>query len=176
MHTYSHAIFTWAAARLTYRAAARAALWGAAGAALPDIPTLVKAANLLWGRRASMTKDEFLGAMEYFEEPSGRADLSLHSLVPEGALLGLYKVLGLEKMDSDKALLSFLVGWAGHNAVDFLTHSKDARPILWPLSQWRWMSPISYWDRECYAVPAMLVEHGVLLALAMSLLYESYKG
>ena len=63
MHTYSHAIFTWAAARYAKREESHAAAWGAAGAALPDLPTLAKAAHLLWHRGNSLTKEEFLESL-----------------------------------------------------------------------------------------------------------------
>ncbi len=176
MHTYSHAVFTWAVARYVKREESHAAVWGAAGAALPDVPVLAKAAYLLWRHRDSMTKEEFLEALEYFKEPSGKLDLTLHSLAPVGALLALYKTLGLTNGDSKKALLFFLLGWAGHNILDFPTHAEDARPPLWPLSRWRWKSPVSYWDRKFYALPCLLAEHGAILALTLTFLYQSYRG
>ena len=180
MHTYSHAIFTWALARSVEREESHAPLWGAAGAALPDLPTLAKAAHLLWSRRDVIAKEEFkkefLEALEYFNAPSGKLDLTLHSLAPVGSMLALYKVLGLKNKDPRRSLLYFLLGWAGHNLMDFPTHAEDARPPLWPLSRWRWKSPVSYWDRKFYALPCLVVEHGALLALALVFLYQSYRG
>ncbi len=170
MHTYSHAIFTWAVARYVNREASHAAAWGAAGSALPDLPTLAKGAYLLWFYRDSMAKEEFLEALEYYNEPSGKLDLALHSLAPVGSMLALYKAVGLKKQDSQRALLSFLLGWAGHSLSDFPTHAEDARPLFWPLSRWRWKSPISYWDREFYALPCFLIEHCMILALVLRLL------
>lgn len=179
MHTYSHAVFTWAVVRYLRREESHAAVWGAAGAALPDVPTLVKAAHLLWRRRDSIDKEEFkeewLEALEYYKEPSGKVDLTLHSLAPVGSLILLYKVLGLKDKDPHGALISFLLGWAGHNLLDLPTHAEDARPPLWPISRWRFKSPISYWDRKFYALPCLVVEHGAILALALALLYEGYQ-
>ncbi len=176
MHTYSHAVFTWAVARYAKQKESHAALWGAAGSSLPDLPTLAKATHLLWKHRDSMTKNEFLTALQYFEEPSGKLDLTFHSLAPVGALLALYKVLGLSKRDSNKALLAFLLGWAGHNVLDFPMHAEDARPPFWPLSGWRFKSPISYWDRKRYALTCLLVEHGAILTLTLAFLYRSYRS
>ncbi len=175
MHTYSHAVFTWAAARYVNREELDAAAWAAAGGALPDLPVLAKAAYLLWRRRGSITKEEFLEALEYFKEPSGKVDLTLHSLAPVGSMLALYKVLGLRKKDPKRALLAFLLGWAGHNLLDFPMHAEDARPPFWPFSRWRWKSPVSYWDRKFYALPFILVEHGAILALILAFLHQSYK-
>jgi LexA-binding, inner membrane-associated putative hydrolase len=175
MHTYSHAVFTWAVARYVQREESHAAVWGAVGSSLPDVPTLAKAAYVLWRHRNSITKDEFLEALEYFEAPSGKLDLSVHSLAPVGALLALYKVLRLKDKDPKRVLLAFLLGWAGHNLMDFPTHADDARPPFWPLLRWRWKSPISYWDRKRYALPLLLTEHGAILMLVLAFLHQSYR-
>jgi hypothetical protein len=75
MHTYSHAIFTWALARYLDPEECHAGLWSAAGSTVPDVPTLVKAARLAWKRRDSISKEEFreeyYEALEYYKEPSG---------------------------------------------------------------------------------------------------------
>ena len=176
MHTYSHAVLTWAAARRIKGEEFHAAAWAAAGSALPDLPTLAKAARLLWRHQGSIEKEEWLDALEYSKEPSGKVDLTVHSLVPVGSLIALYKVLGLRRKDPHGALLAFLLGWAGHNLMDFPTHAGDARPPFWPLSRWRWKSPISYWDRKFYALPCLLVEHGALLALTLATLYQGYRS
>jgi hypothetical protein len=34
-----------------------------------------------------MTREEFYEALEYYEEPSGKIDLSVHSMVPVGCML-----------------------------------------------------------------------------------------
>ncbi len=122
-----------------------------------------------------MIREEFYEALEYYEQPSGKIDLSVHSLVPVCSMLALYKLLGLKRKDPRKAMLYFLLGWAGHNLLDVPTHSSDARPLFWPLSKWRWKSPISYWDRDCYALPCTLVEHAIILALALAFLHQSYR-
>jgi hypothetical protein len=50
-------------------------------------------------------------------------------------------------------------------ASDVLTHGSDARPPLWPLSRWRFESPVSYRERDRHGLPFTVVEHAVLLAL-----------
>ncbi len=37
-----------------------------------------------------------------------------------------------------------------HLAADFPLHHDDAHQHLWPLSQWRFFAPISYWDPAYY--------------------------
>jgi hypothetical protein len=33
-----------------------------------------------------------------------------------------------------------------HISIDFLLHHEDARRQFWPLSEWIFRSPVSYWD------------------------------
>jgi len=33
-----------------------------------------------------------------------------------------------------------------HSAIDFLVHRDDAHMQFWPLTDWRFRSPVSYWD------------------------------
>ena len=38
-----------------------------------------------------------------------------------------------------------------HVALDFPLHHDDGRPHFWPLSDWVFESPVSYWDRSAHA-------------------------
>ncbi|MEO1139951.1 MAG: cobalamin biosynthesis protein CobQ [Pseudomonadota bacterium] len=38
-----------------------------------------------------------------------------------------------------------------HLALDFPLHHDDGRPHFWPISDWVFQSPISYWDRAHHA-------------------------
>ncbi len=38
-----------------------------------------------------------------------------------------------------------------HLALDFPLHHDDGRPHFWPVSQWVFESPVSYWDRGHHA-------------------------
>lgn len=38
-----------------------------------------------------------------------------------------------------------------HLALDFPLHAGDGRPHFWPLSDWVFVSPISYWDSQYHA-------------------------
>lgn len=38
-----------------------------------------------------------------------------------------------------------------HLATDFPLHNDDARPHFWPLSDWVYESPLSYWDSDHHA-------------------------
>lgn len=169
MNTYSHAFFTWVLARYGFRASRKAALCGAAGAALPDVPAFAGTAYyvglpFLRDGWASMSSPEVLEAI-YFTGPFGTAGTLLHSAVPVGMLLALYGLLQLRRRDRQKMLLWFLIGWAGHAVTDFLTHVEDSRPLFWPLSGWEWSSPVSYWNPAYYGREFFLIEHGLMLLI-----------
>ncbi|MEL7282695.1 MAG: cobalamin biosynthesis protein CobQ [Pseudomonadota bacterium] len=38
-----------------------------------------------------------------------------------------------------------------HLALDFPLHHDDGRPHFWPVSDWVFESPVSYWDRSAHA-------------------------
>ena len=39
-----------------------------------------------------------------------------------------------------------------HLTLDFLLHNQDARSQLWPLNNWIFISPLSYWGKNHYAM------------------------
>ncbi len=177
MRTYSHALFTWVLARQGCRAAPGGAAAGAAGAAFPDLPTFLWVAFFSIRRgtapRPTMSHDElheeFLDAV-YFVGPFGSTRVFLHSLVAVALLLVLYRLLGVGRLDVRRILLWFLLGWVWHTLTDFLTHTKDALPLFWPLSNLVWQSPVSYWDPGHYGRQFFLVEHGAILLTVLWLL------
>ena len=116
-----------------------------------------------------------LSRQEFLEEVCGRntfrrPDAALHSTLPVAVALVLYALLGVKRHDRLKAAFAFLLGWAGHVVTDALTHGSDARLLLWPLSRWRFESPVSYRERGRYGRLFTLTEHAVLLAVAARML------
>jgi membrane-bound metal-dependent hydrolase YbcI (DUF457 family) len=53
------------------------------------------------------------------------------------------KTLGL-------GILIISVGAFLHISVDFFTHADDAYAQFWPFSDWRFYSPVSYWQPQYY--------------------------
>ena len=111
-----------------------------------------------------MDSEELLDAI-YFTGPFGTTGSILHSAVPPVALLLVYWLLKLGRRDRRRILL----GWFGHTLADFLTHGDDVRPLFWPITDWTWSSPISYYNsayhgRAFFGEPrAHLPDHGALL-------------
>lgn len=154
MRTYTHALVSYhAARRLSGDPLAAVA---AAGSTLPDLPALAGSAWLL-ARRGCFSREEFHGEV-CARSGFGKPDAALHSAAILGAALPVALAAG-------RRGLSLWSGWAGHVAVDLLTHGADARPVLWPISQRRFESPVSYRERERYGAAFTVVEHGVALAL-----------
>ena len=170
MRTYSHALLTFVAARHSKPDDNSFATWSTVGALTPDVPAGIGAAWLRT-RRLRYSRQDFLKEVcgrEAFRRP----DAALHSVLPVALTLLLYTALGIGKYDKRKAVLSFLLGWAGHVAADVLTHGTDARPLLWPLSEWRFESPVSYRERERYGRLFTLAEHAVLLLVVARMFHS----
>lgn len=182
MRTYSHGVFTWVVARYIFRAGPTAARAGAIGAVLPDLPAIVGVAYLSARRRelpgVGMSHDElherFLDAV-YSTGPFFTAGSLLHSLVPAATVLAVY-LLFFRRRDPRRVVLWFVLGWAAHGLTDLLTHAHDGWPPLWPLSGWRWQSPVSYWDPEYYGQEFALLEHGALLLVILLILVSRRFG
>lgn len=63
-----------------------------------------------------------------------------------------------------------LIAFAGagflHIALDFPLHTHDARMHFWPVSNWVFESPVSYWDRAAHAGVVGPMEFFLSLACA----------
>lgn len=130
---------------------------------MPDIPAGIGAVWL--GARRLYSRESFL------KEVCGRGafrnpDAALHSILP----VALALAISITRRPGPA--LPFVLGWAGHVAADALTHTSDARPLLWPISDWRFESPVSYRERDRHAIPFTIAEHTLVLAAAIRLLDE----
>lgn len=62
-----------------------------------------------------------------------------------------------------------------HSVIDFLCHRNDAHMHFWPVTQWRFRSPVSYWDPAHYGQWFGLFEAGLGIFLAI-LLFGRYRN
>ncbi len=69
-----------------------------------------------------------------------------------------------------------LVAFAGaailHLVFDFALHHDDARRHFWPLTDWVFASPVSYWDKADYGGAAGLIEAGASVLLTGLLIWR----
>ncbi|MEL7491914.1 MAG: hypothetical protein AAGJ73_14450 [Pseudomonadota bacterium] len=56
-----------------------------------------------------------------------------------------------------------------HAALDFPVHADDAHRHFWPLTDWRFISPVSYWDADHHGTLGALIEAAVFFAAAIVL-------
>ena len=59
--------------------------------------------------------------------------------------------LGLAIWAKRPALIAFAAAGILHIALDFPLHTHDARQHFWPLTDWVFESPVSYWDSSAHA-------------------------
>lgn len=157
-----------------------AGIAGAVGAALPDVPAILGTAYYIgpaflrdgW---SSMHSEGVLDAI-YLTGPFGATGYALHAATGPIALLALYVLLRLGRRDRKKVLLWSAVGWLGHTLVDFLTHAEDVRPLFYPLSDWTWSSPVSYYDSDYYGGIFSLASNGLAVAMMAVLLVRRLIG
>ncbi len=62
-----------------------------------------------------------------------------------------------------KVILFFALAALTHMATDLPVHNHDAYRHFWPLSDWRFISPLSYYEREHHAGWVSLIE--IVIAL-----------
>lgn len=180
METYSHAFFTWALAKHGVEAGRAAGVAAATGAVFPDLPSYVGTAyhvgmSFVWEGWEAMHSEALLDAI-YFTGPFGATGSALHSVIPVVLLLIVYRVLGLGRRDTRRILLWFLLGWFGHTVADFLTHVDDTRPFFWPIADWEWSSPVSYYNPLYYGEEFFAISHGLMLLIILWLCAKRVVG
>jgi len=60
-----------------------------------------------------------------------------------------------------------------HIALDFPVHNHDAYAHFWPFSDWRFISPISYWEVDHHAGITSLIEAAIGIA-AIAVLWRRF--
>ncbi len=67
------------------------------------------------------------------------------------------------------ALIAFAGAGLMHLALDFPLHNHDARQHFWPLTDWVFISPVSYWDSDHYGRVVGPLEIAICLVLCVML-------
>ena len=136
MNTPAHLLIGMAA--FSKRDRPKVTLAAAVGAILPDLSLYLMAGYALF--IAQISPNVVFGQM-YFSEEWTRVFRIDNSFVLWGLLLalGLWRKWPILIALSGAALL--------HIALDFPLHHNDGRPHFWPISNWVFESPFSYWDR-----------------------------
>ena len=147
--TTTHGYATWLLSRRARRHRPAMVL----GGVLPDLPAWAMAVvTTRRGRGGSMVARVYTG---------GRARW-MHQAV-HSVFAPLLVWAGSPSGGRGRALAR---GWAGHLVVDLVTHHSDAWPMLWPVTDRRWASPVSYWENDHHARGLRVVELAAIACTA----------
>jgi len=131
-----------------------------AGAVVPDVPVWV----LYLRERARGTPDETIWSVHYQKPFWLNLIHGLHSIPL--ALAGLAACLAL----SAPAGAAFFASMALHSAADLPVHAYDAHRHFLPLSHWRFISPLSYWDERFHGRAVAGAEMALVIAASLVVL------
>ena len=158
------------------------------GAVAPDAPMLV---FYIWERLVRGISEGRIWSERYFD-PGWQVVFDIPSSIPLLALaLGLVVLFGRRTaspgLGPESGVASglrgglrtapalFVASMILHALGDLPLHREDAHRHFFPFSDWRFTSPVSYWDPEHYGGYAALAE--VVLVLAVSVfLFRRYRG
>ncbi len=128
-------------------------IWGAL------IPDLAMFGFYLWMKLATDTPESQIWGVEYFRD-RWQTLFDLFNSIPL-ALLGIGAMLYYKRTGIALLFASILL----HCLEDLPLHHDDGHRHFWPLSDFRFESPVSYWDRAHYGHIVGPIEV-VLMAIA----------
>lgn len=129
------------------------------GSIIPDL------AIYLWAPYQSFVNGvsgEEMWRVIYFEAPMQNL-IAWFNSIPIYALLALIGFAGRNKTWG-KFLLFFALAALIHMATDLPVHAEDAYRHFWPISDWRFYSPFSYWDQNHHAAWVSKIDVAIALA------------
>lgn len=136
----------------------RAAFWGAV---VPDAFIYVVALGWMIFIDEPMQR---LWDEVYFDQPLQSIASAFNSIPIYAVLAGIGFVFRATLIG--KILLFFSLAVLLHITLDFPVHAHDAYAHFWPLTDWKFHSPLSYWEGHLHAHWVGLVETGIALTSA----------
>lgn len=125
-----------------------------AGALFPDIWVWL---FFIWQHLILGVPQDYLWQELYFRSAWNGVFCLAHSLW----LLPLCVAISWWRRNTGLAALAFFSSALFHAVCDFLVHHHDAYRNFYPFSDWRFESPVSYWETAYYGWPFSLAESGV---------------
>ena len=147
------------------RGVPRLAWAGAFGGLTPDVPMLVIVLAL---KLSGVSTAHIFGEL-YWEDWWQITNAIGHSFVLWTGLLVLGFIL------HTRATVIFAGSALLHSCIDFLVHRDDAHMSLWPITRWKFVSPVSYYDPAHYGFYFSLFEAALGLCMA-ALLFRQYSN
>lgn len=136
------------------------------GALLPDLSIFVL---FFYARVFAGISEQELWSVTYWSEPWQTFNKMGNSFV-------VFAVLGaLAVVIQQRWLLALALAALAHLMLDFPVHADDAHVHFWPVTEWRFYSPISYWDPRHFGDIFFMLEIAFGVALTV-LLWRRFKG
>lgn len=161
MNTPAHVIF--AAAAFARPHDRRRTIAAVAGGLAPDVSLYIMVAVALYLLR--LDAGYVFGTL-YFSDAWQQVFRIDNSFLVWGAVFGLAWWWGARNG------IIFSASGLMHLALDLPLHHDDARPHFWPLTDWVFQSPISYWDRAYHAGVVGPIEMGLSALLCGVLMWR----
>ena len=142
MITPSHIIYSWAIAKATKASPdRRRTLAFIAGGVVPDLPTYAFffVHTVILG-----TSQQLMWDTLYFDSAWSPLITLSHSLVLWPFVLLCAAVF------KQRLLKYFAISAVLHVSLDFFVHHDDAYRHFWPLTDWKFLSPLSYYDPQYF--------------------------
>ena len=76
---------------------------------------------------------------------------------------------------TSSAMALFTLAAITHLLGDFPVHAQDAHPHFWPISDWRFESPVSYWDHNHHGQAFSVIEAVFGITLSV-ILFRRFKS
>ena len=157
MNTVAHVMV--ASAVLARREAPRRNWAMIAGALLPDISIYI---FFVWSRIMGWSGEETWG-VRYWTEPWQTLGAISNSFI----LAAL--ILAVAAWRNWLLIVVMSVAVLLHLALDLPLHADDAHRHFWPVSDWRFVSPVSYWDPKANGLLGVNIETLFVLLSAIIL-------
>lgn len=169
MITPSHIIYSWALAKKTEKVSQNNRKRTVAivlGALFPDTPTYLFfiVYGLILGYSGPVMWDNL-----YYNSGWAIPITLTHSFIIWPLLIGISSYAGW------KLVKWFSLSAFFHSLVDFCVHTDDAYRHFWPLSDWKFQSPISYYNPAEYGLYVGALDSLFVLGL-LGYLFTIYAG
>ena len=141
-----------------------------AGSLIPDMFIYVAA---IWLTVFAGVTHEELWDDIYFQDPMQTWGAIFNSL----PLYATLAAIGVVFRQTTLGKLTLLFGLAAiiHILTDLPVHADDAHRHFWPVSDWRFYSPVSYWDKNYHAPWVMIVETALVLG-SITILWRRFSA
>jgi hypothetical protein len=135
------------------------------GGILPDLSIF---ALVGWARMVENIPHRQIWREIYWQEPWQTLGAISNSFVIWGLLAVIAWYLGA------RVLLFLAVAAIVHLCLDFPFHAADAHKHFWPLTDWRFHSPLSYWDKHHHSRWVGLFELSLVL-ISITVLWRRFE-